>query len=93
MKEMKLLHAYDLGGQVLCDMCNGDYSDSASQGGILFQSKAVCPECSPKLLRNAEKYDEMHMIRDRAREGESFRDFTLRIRGGNNTVRIYGGEP
>jgi len=58
--------------EVICDFCNGSYSDSDEQGGILIGSYAVCPECaSPALQIRADEV---------SREGESFKDFVLRIR-------------
>jgi hypothetical protein len=58
--------------EVICDFCNGDYSDSDEQGGILIGSYAICPECaSPALQIRADKV---------SREGESFKEFVLRIR-------------
>ena len=58
--------------EVICDFCNGNYSDSDEQGGILIGSYAVCPECaSPALQIRADEV---------SREGESFKDFVLRIR-------------
>lgn len=58
--------------EVICDFCNGDYSDSDELGGVLIGSYAVCPECaSPALQIRADEV---------SREGESFKDFVLRIR-------------
>lgn len=58
--------------EVICDFCNGNYSDSDEQGGILIGSYAICPECAtPALQIRADKV---------SREEESFKDFVLRIR-------------
>ena len=58
--------------EVFCDFCNGNYSDSDELGGILIGSYAVCPECVTAALQI--RADEV------AREGESFKEFVLRIR-------------
>ena len=84
---------FDIGNNVRCDDCNKDYTNDAdAKGGILFGSKAYCPLCSPDLLRGVSQYGEERYIRGRAHEGETFRDFVIRIRGGNNKVRISGGD-
>jgi hypothetical protein len=79
---------YDIGDTVVCDLCNEDFTSSTETGGFLFSSKGVCPHCAPKFEESARKYREEKYIRNRARKGETFKDFILRIRGGNNTVRI-----
>ena len=58
--------------EVICDLCNGNYSESDEQGGILIGSYAICPECATAALQI--RADEV------SREGESFKDFVLRIR-------------
>lgn len=73
---------YDLTGLIVCDSCDADHATTSAPGGILFESKAICPACAPKWEEGAKKHGEAHFIRDRAREGESFRDFVLRLRAG-----------
>ena len=68
------------GKTVLCDFCDKDYTNSNAHGGILFQSKAVCPECTPKLLQDIEKYGEEDLIRARCPESLSFRDWVYTLR-------------
>ena len=82
----------DLGELVYCDGCSKDYTASNALGGLLFGSYGYCPECAPRIAASAEKYGETWNINDRAREGESFCDFVLRIRGGNNKIVISGGD-
>lgn len=79
---------YDIGNTVLCDFCDEDYSFSSEKGGIIFQSKGVCPKCCPDFLVNVRKYGEEEFIRAKPKPDESFRDFILRIRDGNNKVTI-----
>lgn len=80
----------DIGNTVICDDCGGDYTHSTAKGGILVDRKGICPTCTPEWLRLLASYHEEDHIRARANEGEEFRAFILRIRGGNNTVRISG---
>ena len=41
-------------------------------------------------MASAAKYGEEQFILARANDGETFSDFILRMRGGNNLVRISG---
>lgn len=83
------VETYDIGNTVVCDICNEDFTNSEAKGGYLFGSKGVCPNCATgKWHQGVLKYQEQHFIRERARTGESFRDFVLRLRGGNNTITI-----
>lgn len=64
--------------EVLCDLCNEDYTESDVTGGILVGSYAICPKC----VRN-------EMIPDlKAGESETFRDFVMRIRENDSRERI-----
>lgn len=78
----------DVGDTVLCDMCNGDYTDSDAEGGFMLMSNGVCPECADRVENSCRQYGEEKYITERARPGETFKAFILRMRGGNNTVRI-----
>jgi len=70
----------DIGDKVICDYCDKDYSDSDEEGGILFQSKAICPKCAPDTLVRIKKYKEEKFIRGYCPEGMSFKDWVLSIR-------------
>lgn len=62
----------DIGDEVICDLCNSDYTESEQEGGLLVGSWAVCPEC----VTSAMKADATAVpIKD-----ESFRDFVIRHR-------------
>ena len=87
-----MIEEFSIGNSVVCDDCSKDYTHSTEQGGILFESKGICPVCAPKWLRAAKAYHEEHFVRGRAKEGEEFRAFIMRIRGGNNTVRVSGSD-
>ena len=39
--------AIPVGETVVCDDCNGDYTNRADSGGFIFESKAICPTCAP----------------------------------------------
>lgn len=65
-------HTIDVGDKVYCDDCSGDFTNSHSRGGLLFQSKAICPACAPKWDANAKKYGEESFIRARCPEGKAF---------------------
>lgn len=79
----------DIGDYVMCDWCDREFNEppaSEEVGGLLFGSKAACPHCMERIEENAKKYGEQVFIRERANEGETFRDFCLRLRGGNNQI-------
>jgi len=65
---------------VLCDFCGEDYSNSDKEGGILFGSKATCPNCVIKMMPKIIEYNEEHYIRAECPEGVSFKDWVLSLR-------------
>lgn len=65
----------ELGDRVLCDDCGDDYTDSPDQGGFLFLSKAICPECAPDYEKCIAEHGEEHHIRGRCPVGKSFADW------------------
>lgn len=81
---------FDIGNLVLCDICDKDYTLDDAVGGFIFQSKGVCPDCVPRFLASVKKYGEEKFIRAKAQEGEPFREFIIRMRGGNNKITISG---
>lgn len=68
------------GNLVFCDGCGEDFTDSPAKGGILFQSKALCPACAPKWERDAKRFGEDQFIRARCPEGLSFADWVRTLR-------------
>jgi hypothetical protein len=70
----------DPGEHVNCDLCNEEYMDSTETGGFMFDSNAVCPKCAPTFEKDAARFNESDHIRERARKGETFRDFVYRMR-------------
>jgi hypothetical protein len=70
----------DAGNVVLCDLCSEDYTDSNKEGGFIFQSKAVCPDCEHSFMNDIKKYNEEHLIRAKALKGQKFKDFVIEMR-------------
>ena len=68
------------GRMVFCDDCSEDYTDLPDMGGILVQSKGICPKCAPRWLRDLYKFGEEHFIRGRCPEGVSFADWLRGMR-------------
>lgn len=86
MKEETILH---IGGTVICDWsCGADWTERPESGGFLFQSKAVCPDCAPKALVSIKKYNEFHFIQEFCPPELSFKDWVIKLRGGDNTISI-----
>ena len=84
---------FDIGDTVVCDDCSKQYTaQSPEQGGMLFGSRGICPECTPRWEKTIARYNEEHFIRDRARPGETYHAAVMRWRNGNNVVRISGGD-
>lgn len=70
----------DVGSLVVCDYCNEDYSFSDKKGGLLINNEAVCPNCvTDELRQQAESV---------CPSGISFKDWVLRLRGGDNNITI-----
>jgi hypothetical protein len=82
----------DIGNTVLCDLCNGDYTESDEQGGVLFGSYALCPKCAPQRVEAAKESGNEDEISAQCPEGMSFREWVLQLRGGDNTIRIQSWE-
>ena len=82
----------DIGNQVICDWCGTDCTQSDEIGGLLFGSKACCPACVRKVEQAADHYGEQRFIKDRCPPGMMFREWVLKLRDGDNTVRIITGD-
>ena len=78
----------DVGEMVICDMCGTDYSESDEPGGFIFGSKGVCPQCAPDMQARIEKHNEEEHIKAYCPMWQSFREFILKARGGDNTIKI-----
>lgn len=86
------IEEFDIGNTVLCDFCNEDFTHSEAKGGLLFQSKAACPNCAPSIQASAVRHGETQYIRLVCPDDMAFKDFVLWIRGGNNKIRILTGK-
>jgi len=65
----------DIGDNVVCDLCNVDYTNSKESGGFYFSGKAVCPKCAPEFLKNIQKYREEKYIKGTCPKDKSFADW------------------
>ena len=70
----------DVGDDVLCDHCGRDYSDSEECGGILFETRAICPKCEDEWIASAKRFGETSCIKAKCPEGVTFADWVRSIR-------------
>lgn len=81
----------DLGGLVVCDGCDTDFTDSRASGGFLFGSYAYGPCCEQKQFASIRSYGEEWNIRGRCPQGAAFADWLRALRNsvpGGNQIRI-----
>jgi hypothetical protein len=78
----------DIGRTVICDSCSEDYTDSISQGGFIFGSRAICPLCASKWMTGIIQNNEQRYIKAAARAGQAFADFVREYRGPNNSIYV-----
>lgn len=90
MNGLELKQVIDVGDSVICDFCGDEYRGRPDTGGLLFQSKAVCPRCTPKLEADIALYGESHFVRARCPVGMSFHSWVMQLRGGDNQIKVYG---
>lgn len=89
MTALELTQVIDVGDSVCCDFCGDEYRGRPDIGGLLFQSKAVCPKCAPKVAGDAIHYGEEHLIRGRCPPEMSFHAWVMQLRGGDNAIKVY----
>lgn len=82
----------EIGDTVICDICGKDWTTETQTGGMLVQSKAVCPNCSPLYRRDLIKYEEQYLIRAICQPESSFADWVRSLRGPNAAIEIRTGE-
>lgn len=70
----------DGNGGVYCDCCARDYSNSYKRGGLIFGSKAVCPECEPTILELAKNHGGQKHIKEFCLPEMSFKDWIYLLR-------------
>lgn len=77
----------DIGDCVLCDDCCTSYTqDHETCGGFLFGTRAIGPCCAERWRAEIERCNETKYIQAECAEGQTFRDFVLSLRAGNNLV-------
>lgn len=82
----------EIGTQVNCDVCNEEYDHKPESGGFLFGSYAYCPKCAKEYLPSIQKDGEEHMITARCPDNLSFFKWVMKLRGGDNTIKIITRE-
>ena len=83
---------FPVGRVVVCDDCGKDWTDSPLTGGLLFQSKAICPNCAPRWRMLIKQYNEQRFIRGTCPTDESFANFVRRMRGPDAFIRVTVGQ-
>lgn len=77
-----------VGDIVVCDFCDHDFTHRPDQGGMIFQSKAVCPQCTALMASDVKQYGEERYIRAGCPEGQSFADFVRAYRGPAAAIKV-----
>ena len=67
------------GNLVICDGCNDNYTNSEEVGGVLLSRTAFCPKCCKEIIESAKEFEEERFL-TYPKEGETFKDFVLRMR-------------
>ncbi len=75
MDKKPKVETFDLGDSVVCDLCNADFTKSDRTGGFQFESKAICPDCAPSMMKTIVEYGEQEYIRATCGADQSFADF------------------
>ena len=76
--------------EVVCDLCNKDFTNLQDPGGLLLGSKGVGPCCAEKFEKDVRRFGEESYIRARCPEGKPFAEWILELRGegAGNTIRV-----
>jgi hypothetical protein len=77
-----------VGRLVVCDDCNVDYSDRLDRGGLLFQSKAICPLCALGWWRLIALYGEQKYVQGECPPDKTFADWGREMRGPDAGIRV-----
>ena len=86
------IERFEIGDTVFCDICNRDWTAETQTGGMLVQSKAVCPNCAPEYRRDLIKYKEQYLIRAICPTESSFADWVRGLRGPDAAIEIRTGD-
>lgn len=71
-----------VGNNVVCDLCNKDWTNRPEPGGFVFGSSGVCPDCAPSFIDGVKRYDEEYAIKSWCPPNMSHYDFILAYRRG-----------
>ena len=74
------IHIIDMSDEVLCDLCNKSYKGLPDRGGIIFESKAICPDCTPDIMESIEEHNEQKFIRATCPDNVTFYSFVINYR-------------
>ena len=90
---MPVLYHEKLGRKVICDYCDHDYTESTLPGGLIFESKAVCPRCEPRIRASIRHYNEKRHIKAENSLMVPFAQFVREFRGPDASiiVRTFDG--
>lgn len=79
----------ECGDKVLCDFCGDEYNgQNKTSGGFLFDDNSVCPKCAPASLDRIRYHHEEDGIKGYCPAGMSFHDWVMKLRKGNNTIKV-----
>lgn len=79
----------DLGDEVICDLCNGDYTGSNECGGVLMGGYAICPRCVREKNIDLNSLEDTDMV---CPDDVYFWRFVLWTRNGDNTIKFITEE-
>lgn len=77
-----------VGRDVVCDVCDEDWTDRPESGGFVFGSYGTCPDCAPESMARIRHFREERFIRATCPEGKSFADFIRELRGPDAYIRV-----
>lgn len=77
-----------VGDRVECDFCGGIWTDRTESGGLLFGTKAVCPDCAAETEKSARRNGEQGFIRARCPNTMAFADWVRGLRGPGAVIRV-----
>ena len=77
-----------IGREVVCDICNKDYTESDEKGGFIFGTYAYCPKCAEDTLPRIKENGEEEYIRATCLSDQSFADFVRKYRGPNAVIHV-----
>lgn len=79
-----------LGRIVICDRCDGDWTDRPESGGLIVGSHANCPDCEAAVRAGLKDFGEEHLA-VLCLPGISFADWVRALRGPQAFVKVTLG--